>query len=77
MIGGMERYAEEPPSAVVAAIVGALAVLLGADAGRYRVTSVRPLGWQAADPTSAGFWGVAGRHEAALVHQHFGKGRRP
>jgi len=77
MIEGMDGVGARLAPGLVAAIVGALAEALGPASEGYRVTSVRPLGWHGVGPYQDAFWGVAGRQEACLLHQHFGEGRRP
>lgn len=77
MIGDMNAFDGAPPAAVVATIMAAIAAVLGPDAGRYRLTAVRPLGWADGAVAAGGeLWSVVGRQEAALVRHHFGEGRR-
>lgn len=78
MIGDMSQAGAAPtPEEVVAAIAAAVAASLGEAAGRYRVTSIRPLGWaEAAGGEERAPWGLWGRWEAGHVRQGFGEGRR-
>ncbi len=78
MIVGRDAFNATLAPATVAAIMGALATMLGPEASRYRVTAVRPLGWAApaGDEAGARVWAAVGRQEAAFVHRHFGEGRR-
>jgi hypothetical protein len=77
MIEGMGTDREPAPPTVVAAIAAAVAATLGVEAGRYRVTAVRPLGWAPPTAAPADVWSLVGRQEAAFVRHHFGEGRRP